>query len=627
MRHVVIGTAGHVDHGKTALVKRLTGTDTDRWAEEKRRGITIDLGFATLPLADGLTASIVDVPGHEDFVRNMVAGATGIDVALLVVAADEGVMPQTTEHLAILEFLGVRTGVVALSKVDLVDGEWTDLVEADLGDRLAGSSVEWEPPVRFSAVTGGGQDELLAALDRAAARAVERSTDDLFRMPVDRVFSVPGAGTVVTGTTWSGTVGLGDEVRVLPGEHRAKVRSIEVHGQARDRAEPGRRTALALPGTDRAGIRRGDVVVAGQGWRGTSALDVVVTLLEASRPLTQRTRVRLHLGTEEVLARVTPAEDAVEPGTPAAVRLRLERPLVARWGDRGVLRSYSPIRTIGGCVVGDPFPPHRPRRPQHLEQKAAAAPRSRIHAFVAEAGVSGLPVDELPVRLGVHPRDAERLVSETVADGVARLVAGRLIDPDVLANGEAAVLRAVEGHHRDRPLEPGMPLEQVRALLEDQDVAAAVVEALVSAGRIAVDGSAVRSAEFRPTLSGDDERLAAVLGEVLREAGALGMTEAELSDRLQSPRSRELAEFGVRSGTLIRVGRDRFYDAAALDAVRRTILEMIREMGRASPAEIRDLLGLTRKYLIPILEWLDAGGYTVRDGDSRRLGPRGEPKG
>jgi selenocysteine-specific elongation factor len=621
-RHVVIGTAGHVDHGKTSLVKALTGTDTDRWEEEKRRGITIDLGFATLPLGEGITASVVDVPGHEDFVRNMVAGATGVDVALLVVAADEGVMPQTIEHLAILEFLGVRTGVVAVSKVDLVDEEWVDLVEADLAERLSVSPVAWERPVRFSAVDGRGGDALVAALRAAAHRALERSTDDLFRMPVDRVFSVAGAGTVVTGTTWSGAVRTGDEVRILPGDHRSKVRSVEVHGEARNRAEPGRRTALALPGVDRNAVGRGSVVVTGDAWRETTMLDVSLTLLAEAKAITQRTRVRLHLGTAEVLARVTPAGEMVEPGTPAAARLRLERPIVARWGDRGVIRSYSPVRTIGGCIVADPFPPPRPRRPHLVDGKSAADPRARLTTFVTGAGEAGLDLAELPVRLGLHPGDARPLVTGLVHDGAAREVAGRVLDFAVLAATERAVYEAAQRYHEDHPLEPGVPLERVRALRDAPAVVDAAIAALVQAGRMVVEASTIRDASFRPALAAEQEGEVLALRQALVEAGAQGLTEDELRQHLSTDRIRELAEFGVRQGLLVRIGRVRYYDAAALDTVRGAILDLIREAGRASPAEVREITGLTRKYLIPILEWLDAGGFTVRDGDGRRLGPR-----
>ena len=267
-RRFVVGTAGHIDHGKTALVKALTGVDTDRWEEEKRRGITIDLGFAPLPLGgdDGVQASIVDVPGHEGFVKNMLAGATGIDVALLVIAADEGVMPQTEEHLAIVELLGVRRGVPVLSKRDLVDDEWLALVRAEVAERLKTSRVRWEPPIAVSALTGVGLDELRAALMRVAGDLSERPAQDLFRLPIDRVFAVAGAGTVVTGSTWSGTVAVGDSVRLLPKNREARVRSIEVHGEAAERAVPGRRTALALVGVDKEELDRGHVAVTGPGW-------------------------------------------------------------------------------------------------------------------------------------------------------------------------------------------------------------------------------------------------------------------------------------------------------------------------------------------------------------------------
>ncbi len=620
-RHVVIGTAGHVDHGKTALVALLTGTDTDRWEEEKRRGITIDLGFARLDLTDGLTASIVDVPGHEDFVRNMVAGATGVDVALLVVAADEGVMPQTTEHLAILDFLGVRTGVVSITKVDLVEREWLELVEADITERLGASAIVWEPMVRTSTVTGVGEGDLVAALARAAGRAIDRSDDDLFRMPVDRVFSVAGAGTVVTGTTWSGAVAVGDPVMVLPGGRSSRVRSVEVHGEPRDRAAPGRRTALALPGVGRGDVARGSVVVAGAGWKESTAIDVWMRLLPDSRPLTQRSRVRLHLGTAEVLARLTPAGDTVEPGAAGAVRLRLERPIVTRWGDRGVIRSYSPVRTIGGCVVVDPMPAPRPRRPRNAERKGAAAPLERLEVFMEDGGTQGLRRDDLPVRLGVHLGEVGRLVAQARDTLGVRVVGERLLAAAVLEEAERTVVALLERHHHDRPLEPGASLEDVRTALRDAELADAAVATLASAGTVVLEGSSVRRQGFQPALSPEDERLATVLRTALVEAGPLGLTEAELGQHVPAVRARELAEFDERAGRVVRVGRDRYYDIESLDRLRGIIVGLIGQRGRATPAEIREVTGLTRKYLIPVLEWMDAFGFTVRDGDSRKLGP------
>ncbi len=619
-RHVVIGTAGHVDHGKTALVKALTGTDTDRWAEEKRRGITIDLGFAVLDLGQGLTASIVDVPGHEDFVRNMVAGATGVDVALMVVAADEGVMPQTEEHLAILEFLGVRTGVVAISKVDLADPDWLELVESDVTARLADSSVEWEPPVRFSAVSGEGAEPLLRSLAQAAVRAVQRSRDDLFRMPVDRVFSVAGAGTVVTGTTWSGAVAVGDEVRVLPGNAVSGVRSVEVHGESRERAEPGRRTALALRSLQKGDLARGAVVVADEAWRETWAVDAIVTLLDDARALTQRSRVRLHIGTAEILTRVTPAAAEIAPGQTGAVRFRLEKPLVTRWGDRGVLRSYSPVHTIGGCVVVDPWPPRRPRRPVSLESRAASEPVARIGALVALEGKHGVRVADLAVRLGLHPKEATSVVTQVTQRGVLD-VGGRLFPQAVVEASRREAEQALAAHHREHPLEPGMPRELLRAALDDPALADFVQEQLAYEGRIVIEGGTVRLADFRPTLSEKRLGWASRLGTVLVDAGYRGQSAQELSQQVPQDEAVLLAEYLVRQGTAARVGRERYYDRAALERLRDEIVDEVGRLGRATPAELRTRTGLTRKYLIPVLEWLDGAGYTARDGDARRLGP------
>ena len=621
-RHVVVGTAGHVDHGKTALVKTLTGTDTDRWEEEKRRGITIDLGFARLDLGSGITASIVDVPGHEDFVRNMVAGATGVDVALLVVGADEGVMPQTVEHVAILDLLGVRAGVVAITKTDLAEPDWLELAVADVTERIQASSVRWEPPVFFSAVTGRGSEELRAALSRASERATVRSEHDLFRMPVDRVFSAPGAGTVVTGTTWSGTVASGDTVRVLPGSVRARVRSVEVHGEARPQAEPGRRTALALPGTEKADITRGCVVVASETWRESLAIDVMLTLLTGARAITQRTRVRFHLGTAEIMARVTPAVGDIAPGSTGAARLRLEHPVVARWGDRGVLRSYSPMSTIGGCVIGDPFPPRKPRRPVDLEQRLDVDRARRLLAFVELGGWNGLPLDDVAVRTGVHVRDVPEVVEQARALGV-RIVGERLVAGTVLDHARDVTLEAIGTYHGAHPLEPGMPRELARAVLRRPEYADVVHTGLAEQGIVQVERETLRLTEFRPELSARHSEWATAMRQILEEAGPRGATEPELAAGVGVERVRDVAEFMVRQGEAARVGQDRYFDAVALGQLQTQILDFIAEHGRATPAQLRDITGLTRKYLIPVLEWMDGSGFTIRDGDSRRAGPAG----
>ena len=633
-RRFVVGTAGHIDHGKTALVKALTGVDTDRWEEEKRRGITIDLGFAPLPLgADGgLQASIVDVPGHEGFVKNMLAGATGIDVALLVIAADEGVMPQTEEHLAIVELLGVRRGVPVLSKRDLVDDEWLALVRAEVVERLKGSRVRWEPPIAVSALTGAGLDELRAALAGVAADLPERSAADLFRLPIDRVFAVAGAGTVVTGSTWSGTVAVGDSVRLLPtagggggsGGREARVRSIEVHGEAAERAVPGRRTALALVGIGKEELDRGHVAVTGAGWAVTMNLDVALELLPGARKaLAARTRIRVHLGTAEVLGRVAQVR-SIAPGATGLARLLLERPLVARGGDRFVVRSFSPVTTIGGGVVLDPFPPKRPRvseRGLSAQQPAG----ERVAQLVEEAGLGGVAMRDLPVRLGILPGDVSGVI-DLAGKGVLRsgdlLVSRRALSAEV-----ERLAGLVAAHHKAHPLDPGLSLQALRAAVAvprgEAAVGGPVLDLLVEHGvkkqAFEVAGAVVRRPGWKVTLAthaGDASgRLVRRLAEARWQLPTVAELQQEFADLAVPPLLAHLA----REGGVEQVDQQRYAAKPALEEFRRALEAALRELGEATPAQLRDRTGLTRKYLIPLLEWADRRGITRRQGDARVL--------
>jgi len=623
LRRFVIGTAGHIDHGKTALVKALTGVDTDRWEEEKRRGITIDLGFAPLPLGDEVQASVVDVPGHEGFVRNMLAGATGIDVALLVIAADEGIMPQTEEHLAIVELLGVRRGIPVISKLDLVDREWLELVQGEVAARLAASRVRWERAVPVSALTGAGLDELRSALGRVAADLVERPADDLFRLPIDRVFAVAGAGTVVTGSTWSGSVAVGDSVRLLPLEREVRVRSIEVHGESAARAVPGRRTALALVGVDKSELARGAVVVTGAGWRATSMLDAAVELLPgAHKPLASRTRVRVHLGTAEILARVVQTR-TIGPGEAGQARLVLETPLVARGGDRFVLRSFSPVTTIGGGVVLDPFPPQRSR----LRRRRIApdqTPAQRLDALVVEAGLAGISTGTLAVRLGLPPRRVTTVIAD-VGDGVLllgeTLVAGAAVTAEV-----ARLVDVLRKYHREHSLDPGMSLQALRAAVGAGGAppAAVVVDAVLAHGartrKLEIVESVARLPGWRPAF---DARASGARDQVARrvaEAKWQVPTVAELERELPDAPVRAVLAHLAREGLVEQMDQERYAAAAALAEFRAVLEATLTELGSATPAELRDRLGLTRKYLIPLLEWADRRGVTRRTGDARVLG-------
>ncbi|MDH4045835.1 MAG: selenocysteine-specific translation elongation factor, partial [Gemmatimonadota bacterium] len=570
-RHVVIGTAGHVDHGKTALVRALTGVETDRLQEEQRRGITIELGFAPCNL-DGVEAGIVDVPGHEDFVRTMVAGATGIDVALLVVAADESVMPQTIEHVAILDFLGVPVGVVAVTKADLVEPGWLDLVRSDVQERLADAHVSWTDVIAVSSVTGSGIPELRTALARAAARARVRREDDLFRLPVDRVFSVAGAGTVVTGTVSSGTVGVGGEVTVFPGGRRARVRGIQTHGSQREVAQPGRRTALALTGVEREAAARGSTVVRGAEWRETETIDAALTLLPTSPPVGQRSRVRVHVGTGEVLARVTPAGDVIPPGGTGTVRFRLEAPVVVRWGDRLVIRAYSPSTTIGGAVVADPWPAPRPRRPREAGP-LLQPPGPRLAAACSRAGRHGLPIGDLPVRLGFAPNDVGGIVHDAAAETVP--VGKRLFTRGVIDEATAAVREALSQHHRRHRLEPGMPMEQLRQIQPDAELVEAGLGMLVAAGTAAVEGNRARLAEHKPVPEAADAAAIEPVRNAVRGAGFEGVTLDDLGSGTGDLPMRAVVDFLERESAIVRVGRDRYLDAGIIQEIVRHAREAL----------------------------------------------------
>src|SRR5690349_14250048 len=478
---MIIGTAGHIDHGKTALVRALTGVDTDRLPEEKRRGITIDLGFAPLDLPNVGVAGVVDVPGHEAFVRTMLAGATGIDVALLIVAADESVMPQTREHVTILELLGIKSGVVALTKRDLVDDDWLDLVRLDVSELLAGTPLAAAPMIPTSVVTGAGLPELRDALAAAAQSDAPRREDDLFRMPIDRVLTVRGTGTVVTGTVWSGAVARDDVIRIMPDDRAVRVRGLQAHGASIDRARPGTRLAVALAGVDQDAVTRGAVLVADNGWHPTRVLRGDVTLLAGTVSiLSPRAVVRFHLGTSEVGARVVTPGGPLAAGETRAARIVLDEPVVARAGDRFVFRGGSALTTLGGGVIVDPHPSHRRARPWIAPHDSVA---ERLALALREAGGAGLDVQELTVRLGGSPGDVALLVAESTPDVVR--IANRLFDREYRDEILTSLLREVDNHHAQNPLEPGAALQTVRARLSGR------AELVDDAIRLAVDRGAV----------------------------------------------------------------------------------------------------------------------------------------
>jgi selenocysteine-specific elongation factor len=611
---VILGTAGHIDHGKTSLVRALTGVDTDRLPEEKRRGITIDLGFAPLVL-DGIgTIGVVDVPGHEAFVRTMVAGATGIDLALLVVAADEGVMPQTREHLAILSLLGVNAGVVALTKRDLVDDDWLALVEEDVRDVLRGTPLAEASIVPVSATSGAGLDALRAALASTVRGLPRRAADDLFRLPIDRAFTVKGTGTVVTGTVWSGALARDATIRLLPADRPVRVRGLQAHGHAVERVQAGDRAAIALAGVELDEVGRGGVLVQGEAWRATRVLRADVALLDdAPRTLGPRSRVRLHLGTSDVSARLVVPGGGLAPGQRASARVVVDEPIVARAGDRFVLRAASPVATLGGGIVLDPLAPVRARAWPDGSHDAAVL----LSRVLAEAGAGGVPVAELAVRLGVSPARVGELVKGA---GVWR-VGERLIGQaarDALA-AQAAV--TVGQFHAEQPLEPGAPLQWLRSRLRAPDeVSAALLAGLATDGGIVIEQGLARASGHVPRLSAGQDTLRAALLAALEAAGQEPPSLEELAASLgtAAPALTSIARLMAREGTLVAVEPARYYMTGTVDALLARLRQGMQGGTEYGPAELRELLGFSRKFLIPFLEFADRAGHTVRDASGKR---------
>jgi selenocysteine-specific elongation factor len=604
---VILGTAGHIDHGKTTLVRALTGIDTDRLPEEKRRGISIELGFAPLVLEGVGTIGVVDVPGHEGFVRTMVAGATGIDLALVVVAADEGVMPQTREHLAILEILGVRAGVVALTKADLVEEDWLALVEEDV--RAATARVLPNAPIiATSATTGRGIPELRNALVDAAGRIPRRDEDDLFRMPIDRAFTIKGTGTVVTGTVWSGRLAPDDVVRILPVGRTARVRGIQGHGSRLDVATPGTRRAIALAGVEVGEVPRGSTIVTDREWHPTTLARADVTLVPgADVELRPRTWLRLHTGTSEVSARVVAR--GVDPARPFAARIVLEESVLLRAGDRFVLRATAPLNTIAGGVVIDPYAPRRAR-----PWLPALTAEERLRLLVEESGGKGLDVSTLPVRLGQTPAACRSLLGHT---SYAAAIAGRAISRNLYQELQAQMVALVDGYHSENPLEPGMPTQLVRARLHAApEVVEAALREQLEAGALEAAGGHLRRSGWAPVMAADDTLLAERIGSILEAAGSEPPSSEELSAELGRDVGAML-RYLERRREVIQVEQNRYYTARNLNRLVEQLRAAMQGGGEHSPSELRDALGLSRKFLIPFLEYCDRVGYTNRHAAGR----------
>ncbi len=628
MKHVIVGTAGHIDHGKSALVEALTGTHPDRLEEEKRRGITIDLGFAFLDL-NGVRLGFVDVPGHERFVRNMLAGVGGFDLVILVVAADESIKPQTREHFDICRLLGIPRGIVALTKLDLAESDVAELARLEVEEFVRGSFLEGAPIVSVSARTGAGIDALKQELLQVAQAAPVKDATRPFRLPIDRVFVMKGFGAVVTGTLISGSLKPEDEVELFPAGKRVRVRGLHSGGRGVERAVAGQRTAVNLTGVELEEIRRGMVLAAAGLFQTTQRLDARVALLTGAKPLKSRARVHFHQGTCEAVAEFVPLEAApLAPGRSALAQIRLDQPVLVLPGDRFILRQFSPLVTIGGGVVLDAL------APRHRQRDTGVIPfletlergnREDILAALLAANPRGLSQPQIVARTGWLDSEIRDVAARLEKSGKLRVVEEHpftVASAESMASCVRALREEIEKFHRENPLVPGISREELRARagsVRPEMLRAALTE-LLKAGAVAVSGDIVGRAGREIVLLPEEARAKEQIEREFERAGLAAPRSEEVLSKLavEAPRARKLLQILLREKALVKVTEELVLHRTAMTHLRELLAAYRRERGERLPiAAFKELTGVTRKYAIPLLEYLDREGVTRRVGDER----------
>lgn len=630
MSHVIIGTAGHIDHGKTALIKALTGIDTDTLPEEQARGVTIDIGFAYWK--DNVT--IIDVPGHERFVKNMVTGVCTVDLALFVVAADDGAMPQTREHSGILNLLGVRRGIVALTKVDLVEEEWVCLVMEDLEDLFEGTFLEGAPMVAVSSTTGQGIDELRSLLEAEVARVEERPDRGIFRLSVDRVFSVRGFGTVVTGTVLSGQVGPGDRVVLLPADRPLRVRGVQIHGRDEEGAAVGDRAALNLADVEVEEVERGDILAQPGYFSSTYMIDARLYLLsDAPVSLKNRARVHLHLGPREVLARVVLLEaEELPPGEAQLVQFRLESPGVAARGDRFVIRRYSPVQTLGGGIVLDPQPMKHGRFREEVLQTLRGLEQddpTRVLALrLKTAGFRPRSTQALASEMGMASAELKKRLQALLDGGhaVTYRQAGQdfYMDASTWEDLLKRIQDALAAFHSGHPLRAGIRRDELRLQVDGgppPEVYEQGIEHLLQMGALKADGPLLSTADHRIRLTPEQDGLRASIRGLIQEGKTAPPDLQELSSKVaDDPEAVRAVVAAMQTmGDLVRLEESLLFDPDVLAGVERELVGYLKTHRRIEVSAFRDLVGTTRKYAVPLLNYFDNRGVTVREGDVRVL--------
>ncbi len=638
MKQVILGTAGHIDHGKTSLIKALTGIDTDRLKEEKLRGITIELGFAHMDMPGGERLGIVDVPGHEKFVKHMVAGATGIDLVALVIAADEGVMPQTREHMEICELLRVKKGIVVLTKIDLVDDpDWLEMVQEDIVEFLKGTFLEGSEIIAVSAATGEGIEELKKSLTRLFAEVEPKSADGPFRLPVDRVFTMRGFGTVITGTSISGRLRVGDPVIVYPEGLKSKVRGIQVHGNDVEEVLPGQRTAVNLQGMERALIERGNVLASAGALYPSHMVDVQLELLQsAPRPLKHRAKIRFHSGTAEHLATIVLLDrEELKPGEKTFAQVRLDQPTAVLRGDRFVLRSYSPVQTIGGGAVLNPIPrkhkgPAKREAASALEKLFKSSDPEIILWHLHDAGWAGLDEAELRIRANVPLKFLDKSLQQFMSAGKVVIYDKdnrRLIDPEALEEMKSGVTSILADYHGRFPLKAGMLKEEIPALLAkpvDARLYNFVLRHLAEEGKIALEMEWVRLSTHKVALSKDEETIREKIEKTFRDAGLQPPFFREVESTLPgTPKQhQEVLQWMLAKGVLVKTKEDIYFHTAAMAELQARLVAWLKERGEITTPQFKEMTGASRKYTIPLIEYFDGQKVTIRIGEVRKLRSR-----
>lgn len=632
MKHLVLGTAGHVDHGKTALIKALTGTDTDRLKEEKQRGITIELGFASLTLPSGQTLGIVDVPGHEKFVKTMVAGASGIDLVMMVIAADEGIMPQTREHLQICSLLGISRGIIALTKIDLVEPEWLELVQTEIKASFKNTFLQDAPIVPVSAVKEQGLQELVEAIHATVNDIADKTGDGIFRLPIDRVFTIKGFGTVLTGTIVSDHVAKGEEVQILPLNTTARIRGLQVHNQSVEQAWKGQRTAINLQGVEKSSIERGNIVARPHTIWPSQRLDVFLEFL-ASNPksIKNRVLVRLHTGTSEVIARLILLEkDELAPGQTGWAQLVLSHQVAVVAGDRFVLRSYSPVTTIGGGQIVDPLPAKHKRMNQKVIEELNTLRNGtlteKISVMLERCGYNGANPRLLAFRLGVNRKKVEETITLFLADKKAFLLEGEdvtVISSMFFSQLEVLIVKYLEEYHKKNPLREGMPKEELKASvgkLATPKLFNMILHSLAKKETIVSDRDSVRLFRHKVDISGDLDAVRQDIANIYKQAGLAPPSLEDVLNRFpDKKKAQNIINLMMKEGSLVKINEDLCFFKDNIEKLKDDYLRLLMQEGKSTPATFKELTGLSRKYIIPLMEYFDMTKLTVRIGDHRVL--------